>query len=99
MLCRPMAGSCASVSARKDIAVGQDPTDDQADWAPVTFETIPSRADLEFETIDLIETGGITNADQIRDRIRRKRKLVVQQATGRGNEAPSSKFVNEHAFV
>jgi hypothetical protein len=76
-----------------------DPTDDPTGWTPITWHTIPSRADLEFETIDLIENYGITNAEQIRDHIRRKRKLIVQQTSGQRNDDPSSKFVTEHAFV
>jgi hypothetical protein len=79
--------------------MNRDPTDDEADWAPITWETIPSRADMEFETIDLIENYGITDADDIRDRIRRKRRLVVQPASGGGNNDPSSKFVDEHVLV
>ena len=35
----------------------------------------------------------------MRDEIRRRLKLILSKATGRWNETPSDKFVNEHAWV
>lgn len=42
---------------------------------------------------------GVTNSDQMRDEIRRERKLILQRVTGNWNQTPSGKFVNEHAWA
>jgi hypothetical protein len=67
-------------------------------WRRISFEDIPSRAEFEQFTLDLLRRG-ITNSDRMRDQIRRKLKLIVSKATGKWNRTPSDKFVNEHAWV
>lgn len=67
-------------------------------WRPIKFEDIPSRKEFEQLTLNLLRRG-VTNSDRRRDTIRRERKLILKKATGRWNDTPSDKFVNEHAWV
>lgn len=68
------------------------------DWRPIEFEDVPSRAEFEKLTLDLLRQG-FTNSDQMRQKISSSRKLIRKTATGRWNGTPSDKFVNEHAWV
>lgn len=67
-------------------------------WRPIIFADIPSRAEFEEHTL-LSLRRGISNSDRIRDEIRMERKLILKRATGKWNQTPSDKFVNEHAWV
>jgi hypothetical protein len=59
----------------------------------------PTRDELERLTLDLLKRG-INNSDQMRDAIRRERKLILSNTiTPDWNSTPSNKFVNEHAHV
>ena len=68
------------------------------DWRHIKFEDIPSREEFEQLTFSMM-TQGITNSDEMRNKIRRDRKLILKRATGNWNATPSDKFVNEHAWV
>ena len=66
-------------------------------WRNIEFDDIPSREEFECLTLSLLNRG-VRNSDKMRDMIRRERKLILCKATGRWNETPSDKFVNEHAL-
>jgi hypothetical protein len=68
------------------------------EWRHIEFSDVPSREEFEQLTMDLLQKG-VTNSDRMRDEIRRQRKLILKKATGKWNETPSDKFVNEHAWV
>jgi hypothetical protein len=57
---------------------------------------IPAREDFEL-ALELLAFG-ITTSDRIRDRLRRKKQLILQKVTGKWNSLLSDKFVNEHAW-
>ncbi len=40
-----------------------------------------------------------THVEQLRNNIRRRRKLIVRESTGQWSTDPSERFVNEHAWV
>jgi hypothetical protein len=67
-------------------------------WKNIEFEDIPSRDEFESLTLSLLQRGTY-NSDRMRDTIRRERGLILSKATGRWNETPSDKFVNEHAWA
>ena len=71
---------------------------DVAGWRAINWEDIPSREDLAKATLALLESG-MTNSDRMRDRIRRDNKLILSRSTGKWNNNPTDKFVNEHAWV
>jgi hypothetical protein len=68
------------------------------EWRHIEFEDIPTREEFEQLTLSLM-TQGIKNSGEMRDKIRRDRKLILKRATGNWNATPSDKFVNEHAWV
>ena len=72
--------------------------ENEKEWRQIEFHDIPSREEFERFTIQLLHDG-ISNSDRMRDRIRRDRRLILKKATGKWNNSPSDKFVNEHAFV
>jgi hypothetical protein len=63
----------------------------------MTFSDVPTRKEFESLTLTLLGEG-ITNSDQMRDKIRRERHLKSKKLTGRWNATPDDKFVNEHAW-
>jgi hypothetical protein len=67
-------------------------------WRKIEFSDVPSRSEFEELTLELMRRG-MTNSDRMRDKIRQDRKLIIQKATGRWNETPSDKFVNQHAWA
>jgi hypothetical protein len=67
-------------------------------WRKIEFRDVPTREKFERLTLEMLHQG-ITNSDRMRDKIRRAQKLILSRATGRWNETPSDKFVNEHAWV
>ena len=67
-------------------------------WRHIEFADIPSRAEFERLTLDLIRRG-ITNSDGMRNWIRTERHLILKKSTGNWNATPSDKFVNEHAWT
>jgi len=67
-------------------------------WRHIEFADIPSRAEFEQLTLDLLRRG-ITNSDRMRDEIRIGRRLILKKSTGTWNATPSDKFVNEHAWT
>jgi hypothetical protein len=68
------------------------------DWRPIEFGDIPSLEEFVQLTLNLLRQG-ITNSDEMRDEIRRPRKLIVKKATSNWNATPSDKFVNDHAWA
>jgi len=68
------------------------------DWREIQYADIPSRSEFESLTIAMMRQG-ITNSDQMRDQIRRDRKLILQRPKGQWNDNPREKFVNKHAWV
>src|SRR4051812_29577436 len=67
-------------------------------WRPIEFTDIPSRAQFEQLTLELLRRG-VVNSDRMRDEIRMDRELILKKSTGAWNATPSDKFVNEHAWV
>ena len=67
-------------------------------WKAIEFQDIPSREEFERLTLEMLRKG-ISNSDRMRDQVRRQRRLKLTKATGRWNDTPSDKFVNEHAWV
>lgn len=67
-------------------------------WKKIEFQDIPSRDEFTQLTLLLLKRG-ISNSDKMKNMIRRERRLILTKATGRWNESPSDKFVNEHAWV
>jgi hypothetical protein len=67
-------------------------------WRQIEFADIPSRAEFEQLTLELLRRG-ITNSDQMRNEIRVGRQLILKKSTGTWNATPSDKFVNEHAWT
>ena len=67
-------------------------------WRKIEFRDVPTREEFKRLTLEMLHQG-ITNSDRMRDEIRRAQKLILSRATGRWNETPSDKFVNEHAWV
>ena len=57
------------------------------EWRRIEFEDIPSREEFEQLTLSLM-TQGMTNSDEMRDKIRRDRKLILKRATGNWNADP-----------
>ena len=58
------------------------------EWRPIRFDDIPSRAEFERLTFNLLQQG-ITNSDRMRDGVRRCRHLILQKSTGNWNATPS----------
>jgi hypothetical protein len=67
-------------------------------WRRIEFADIPSRAEFEELTLNLLRRG-ITNSDRMRDHIRMERQLILKKSTGAWKATPSDKFVNEHAWT
>ena len=53
---------------------------------------------MAVETFEALR-GGETKVEEIRLRIRKKRKLWVKHSGGKWTETASDRFVNEHAWV
>lgn len=56
------------------------------------------RSAMAIETFDDL-VAGETHVERLRNNIRRRRKLLVRQSTGKWSSDPSERFVNEHAWV
>ena len=56
------------------------------------------RSVMAGETFDDL-LAGETHVEQLRNNIRRRRKLIVRESTGQWSTDPSERFVNEHAWV
>ena len=56
------------------------------------------RSAMALETFDDL-VAGETHVERLRNNIRRRRKLLVRQSTGKWSSDPSERFVNEHAWV
>jgi hypothetical protein len=69
------------------------------EWKSVDFHDIPDRSRLEVLTMEALKKG-ITNSDAIREFIRRKYRIKMDERSGGVTWAsPTGKFINEHAHV
>jgi hypothetical protein len=56
------------------------------------------RSAMAIETLDDLAAGE-NHVERLRNNIRRRRKLLVRQSTGKWSSDPSERFVNEYAWV
>ncbi len=56
------------------------------------------RSAMAVETFEDMAAGE-THVERLRNNIRRRRNLIVREATGQWATDPSERFVNEHAWV
>ena len=73
-------------------------SDDIDGWREIEFDDLPSREALAQHILAQLSKGCRTSR-QMRDAWRRARKLRLTQTTGKWNDTPTDKFVNEHAWV
>lgn len=73
-------------------------TTEIGDWRPITINDVPSRDELGAHILEQLRSGQRTSM-QMRDAWRQSRKLIFTRTTGKWNDTPTDKFVNEHAWV
>lgn len=72
--------------------------DDMEGWRNIAIYDIPSREAIADHVVEQLQ-GTKRTSRQMRDAWRRSRKLAFTQTTGKWNNTPTDKFVNEHAWV
>jgi hypothetical protein len=71
------------------------------DWRLITWEIGTAELQKSVMAVETFEAlrAGETKVEEIRLKIRKKRKLWVKHSGGKWTETASDRFVNEHAWV
>ena len=71
------------------------------DWRLITWEIGTEELQKSVMAVETFEAlrGGEMKVEEIRLKIRKKRKLWVKHSGGKWTETASDRFVNEHAWV